>query len=309
MTIHELRDRVLTLPALEKRMSNLRTEILSASQEVSRLLRQYEQESRDVENIRKESFSAFLFKLIGKYEDKLEKEQREEIDAKLEYDRAAMHLDSLERERDELGARITSIQADNKTYQAQLAQRRNELAGQYSGPESTKYAELEDERKTIISQITEINQALGAASRVRSTAQSALESLKSAEGWATYDAFTRGGIISHVAKYSHIDDAERCFHTLSAQIRNFKSELKDVHGLTTSGLSEISSGQRAVDFWFDNIFTDLSVRSKVRDNADQVNDLLRSVNSVESSLKSKLRQMESELQKNKQREEELLISL
>ena len=308
MTIHELRDRVLTLPALEKRMSNLRTEILNASQEVSRLLRQYEQESRDVEIIRKESFSAFLFKLIGKYEDKLEKEQREEIDAKLEYDRAAMHLDSLERERDELGARITSLQADNKTYQAQLAQRRNELAGQYSGPESTKYAELEDERKTIISQITEINQALGAASCVRSTAQSALESLKSAEGWATYDAFTRGGIISHVAKYSHIDDAERCFHTLSAQIRNFKSELKDVHGLTTSGLSEISSGQRAVDFWFDNIFTDLSVRSKVRDNADQVNDLLRSVNSVESSLKSKLRQMESELQKNKQMEEELLIS-
>jgi chromosome segregation ATPase len=309
MTIHELRDRVLTLPALEKRMSNLRTEILNASQEVSRLLRQYEQESRDVEIIRKESFSAFLFKLIGKYEDKLEKEQREEIDAKLEYDRAAMHLDSLERERDELGARITSLQADNKTYQAQLAQRRNELAGQYSGPESTKYAELEDERKTIISQITEVNQALGAAYRVRSTAQSALESLKSAEGWATYDAFTRGGIISHVAKYSHIDDAERCFHTLSSQIRNLKSELKDVHGLTTSGLSEISSGQRAVDFWFDNIFTDLSVRSKVRDNADQVNDLLRSVNSVESSLKSKLRQMESELQKNKQREEELLISL
>ena len=50
MTIHELRDQILALPALEKRMSNLRKEVFNASQEVSRLLRQYEQESRDVEN-------------------------------------------------------------------------------------------------------------------------------------------------------------------------------------------------------------------------------------------------------------------
>ena len=89
--------------------------------------------------------------------------------------------------------------------------------------------------------MTEIREVMSAASRAKSTALSAQESLKSAQGWATYDAFTRGGIISHVAKYSHIDNAERNFSVLSSQLRVLRKELGDVAGMTTSGLNEISS--------------------------------------------------------------------
>jgi hypothetical protein len=74
---------------LEKKMEFFKTEIRKTEREVSDLLRQYEQESCDVEQIQKGSFSSFLLKLVGKYEDKLEKEQRDEINAKLAYDRNA----------------------------------------------------------------------------------------------------------------------------------------------------------------------------------------------------------------------------
>jgi len=309
MSLFELRDRILTLPALEKEMDTLRKEILEATSDVSKLLRQYEKERRDVEQIQKTSLSTFLFQIIGKYEDKLEKEQREEIDAKLAYDRAATHLESLEQAKTELASQITALQADKKTYMAELDNRRRGLAEQQTGPEAAEYAELERERSSIISQNTEIKQALSAAARAKSTAENALKSLKSAQGWATYDALTRGGILSHVAKYSHIDDAERLFHTLSSQLRHLQAELKDVQGLTTSGLTEISAGQRAVDFWFDNIFTDLSVRSKVKNNAEEVERVLRSIRTVESKLKTRLKQQEASLAKNKSREESLLLSV
>lgn len=309
MQLFELRDRVLMLPTLENKMALLRKEIQKAKDDVSKLLRQYERESRDVERIQKESLSSFLLKLIGKYEDKLEKEQREEISAKIAYDRAATHLDSLVREKDELASRISALRAEEQAYQAELANRRHALASQLTEPEGMRYAALENERNTIISQITEIEEAQSAAARAKSTAQSTLESLESAEGWATYDVFTRGGIISYMAKYSHIDSAEQNFHTLSSQLRDLKSELNDVHGLTVSGLSEISSTQRTIDLWFDNIFTDLSVRRQIQDNAEQIRRLLGNLKTVESALKSKLKEEEAKFAKNRCREEELLLSI
>jgi len=307
--LSELRDRVLMLPTLENRMMHLQKEIRTAEDEVAGLLRGYERERRDVEQIQKESLSSFIFKVIGKYEDKLEKERREEINAKLAYDRAVTRRDSLVREKEELSSRISVLRGEERTYQTELSIRRRELANKFTGPEGARYAELENERKEIVSQITEIREALSAAARVKSTAQEAFESLKSAEGWATYDAFTRGGIFSHIAKYSHIDSAEHSFHSLSSQLRGLKSELSDVHGLTVSGLSEISSVQRTVDFWFDNIFTDLSVRGQIKDNAGEISRLLDAIDAAESALRAKLRAEEAMCAENRRREEELLLSL
>jgi len=309
MQILELRDRVLTLPALEKRLAALTQELQNANDEVSNLLRQYKRESLDVERMQQDSFSAFLLRLIGRYEDKLEQEQREEINAKIAYDRAAAHLDHLVREKDALASRISALRADEKAYQRELENRRHELSGKFSQPDGIRYAELEKERNAIISQMTEIEEALRAASRARPTAEKIANSLDSAQGWATYDAFTRGGIISHMAKYSHIDEAEANFNVLSHNLRELKSELSDVQGLTVSGLTEISSGQRTIDFWFDNIFTDLSVRGQIRDNAEQVAQLITSIRNAEAMLQAKLRELESALEKNRRSEEELLLSI
>lgn len=309
MRMFELRDRVLTLPALEKRLETLSQDIRTAEDEVSSLLRQYERESRDVERMQKDSFSTFLFRLVGKYEDKLEKEQREEINAKIVYDRAVTHLEGLNRDKDDLATRIFALRADEKTYQRELENRRRELSGKLSAPDGIRYAELENERNAIISQMTEIEEALRAANRAMSTADKIAKSLDSAEGWATFDAFTRGGIISHMAKYSHIDEAEENFNVLSHNLRSLKSELSDVRGLTVSELSEISSGQRVIDFWFDNIFTDLSVRNQIKDNAEQINLLVKNINRAESALKAKLREIERDLAGNRQSEEELLLSI
>jgi len=308
MDISELRDRVYSLPVLENKMSDLQRELNRAHDEVSALLRQYERERGDVERLEKESLSSFLLKLAGKYEDKLEREQREEISAKLAYDRAAIRLESLTRDRDMLGLRIGELRADERRYQAELSNRRAEL-GSLTGQNADHYAELEKQRKAIIAQITEIREAISAAARAKATALSAQESLKSAQGWATYDAFTRGGIISHIAKYSHIDSAEQNFSVLSSQLRDLKTELGDVNGMSAGRLSEISSTQRAVDFWFDNIFTDLSVRGQIIDNAEQLGRLLCGIDTTESVLNAKLRECETELAANRRAEETLLVSL
>ena len=308
MDLNELRDRIKELPAQEKKLAALYKDLRRVQNEVSELLWKYKQELGDVERLEKESFSTFLLKLVGKYEDKLEREQQEEISAKLAYDRATAELEELSQKRDLLKKHIDDLKEDERQYQAELDKRRVELS-KLTGDDAQQYTQLENERKAIYAQLTEINEALYAASNAKATANSARESLKSAQGWATYDAFTRGGIITHIAKYSHIDNAERDFSVLSSQLRTLRKELSDVKGLSTNGLTEISSSQRAVDFWFDNIFTDLSVRGKIRDNAEEINRLLGSISYVESTLKTKRRECEAKLTANRRAEEALLLSI
>ena len=308
MDINELRDRIQALPTLENRLAALQREIDAARAEVSELLRKYERERGDVERLEKESLSAFMLKLVGRYEDKLDREQQEEISAKLAYDRAAARLDSLTRDCDSLHSRIAGLRDDERRYQTELDNRRAQVSG-LTGKHAERYAALERERNAIMAQRTEIEEAMRAAHAAISTARDARKSLDDAQGWATFDAFTRGGIISHMAKYSHIDEAERSFGVLSSQLRDLRTELADVNGMSVDGLSEISSTQRAVDFWFDNIFTDLSVRGQIMDNAAELDRLLRGIETAEAALRSKLARCEAELAANHRAEEELLVSM
>jgi hypothetical protein len=112
-----------------------------------------------------------------------------------------------------------------------------------------------------------------------------------------------------MAKYSHIDEAEQRFGVLSSQLRDLKSELADVDGMSVDGLSEISGVQRAVDFWFDNIFTDLSVRGQIKANAAEIDRLLHGIGSADSALASRLAQLRSALEENRRAEEDLLVAL
>ncbi|MCL2851579.1 MAG: hypothetical protein FWE20_00895 [Defluviitaleaceae bacterium] len=305
----EMRDRVLTIPAFEKRAVFVGKEIQEAEDDVAALLSKYEKESRGVERLQRDSLSSFLLQLAGRYDDKLEKRQREEIYAKLEYDMAVTHLGNLMRERDGLAAEILALQADERVYLHELKNRRLELGSKLMEPDGIRYAELEQKRSVIIANITETKHALRAAAAVKATAGEVLSSLENAEGWATFEVILGGGLISHLSKYSHIDEAERSFHTLSSQLRELRLELGDVHGLAIPGLTEISSSQRAIDFWFDNIFTNWSVRSQIKDNVEQIHQLQAQIDSIESALRAALNSEEAELAANKRREEELLLTI
>ena len=308
MNLIELRDRVLTLPALEKRKTLLVREIWETERHLSELLQKYKSESRDVERLSDKSFAGFLLKLVGKYEDRLDREQQEEISAKLNYDRMSVRLDSLTQEQEELSLRISALREDERVYRAELQKRREELKTRLAEPDGIKLSGLEAERGGIVSLITEIKEAQSAASRAKATAIRAADALDSARRWATYDVIADGGILSHMAKYSHVDSAEREVSVLSSQLRSLKSELADVRGVAFAGISEISATQRAVDFWFDNIFTDLAVRDKITNNADDVRRVLGSIRSVEATLTRKLSEESKKLEENRLQLDDLLIS-
>jgi len=308
INLSETRDNIRAIKPFENKLAALESRLEKAKTNVEDLLQKYEEEHLDVQQMQKESFSSFVLRFFGKYERKLLKEEQQQIEAKAIYDKASADLEQIMHEKQELGTRLNDLRQQAREYEAELENRRV-VVRKLEGDATQRYNQFEEAIDAITMQITEINEALRAASCVKSTAEEAMNSLDSAESWATYDIWARGGILSHAAKYSHIDDAEACFNTLSSQIESLRSELVDVQGLNTSSFTEISSIQRTIDFWFDNIFTDLSVRSQIQDNMEQLRSLLGNIDTVETLLSGKKQDLTLELDKNKRGQEDLLVSL
>jgi chromosome segregation ATPase len=304
----EIRENLYRLPAMQDRMRKLMSRLADAEQERNSLLVQYESETLDVQKLQEESLSATLLRLFGKYEGKLDKETQEMIQAKVKYDKAVERVKELQKERDDLSRRISALLDEKLLYDAELARREQEIKSNSSGEKSIRYQQLEEEQKSLYKQLVEIDEAISAANKAYMTALRVIKHLKSADNWATYDVWFKGGIISHAAKYSHIDDAEAEYNRLSSNLKDLQRELKDINMRFSPGFDGIDSTTRAIDFWFDNIFTDLNVRNRIRGDMEHASALAgmiqRVINRLESSKSAVNRQIESVEQKKK----DLLIS-
>jgi len=293
------------LKILEKKFQKLTSEIENKNKEVSTLLNQYEKEKKDVLHMQQESLTVFIQRITGRYDKKMEKELQEEIQAKFKYDAAKAELKEMQFENRELMKEILELKKLSNDFDLKVKKRRDELLNK-SDEEGDLFRKLENEVSYYAEKLTEISNALTSIRRLLDTARSAINSLQKAESWATFDVWTKGGIITHAAKYSYIDDAQSKFDVLSSQLKTLKNDLSDFDDLLYGNLSGISSSQRAIDFWFDNIFTNLSVRSQIRDNSDTLRNLMGKLTKIENTLLEKQKEYEKQISSKESEQEKML---
>ena len=307
--LNEIKNEISILPTLEKRMEGLQNSIYDSEAEVHNLLVKYEEESLDVEKLKDEKFSTMVLRFLGRYDTKLDKETDEMLAAKMEYDKAVERVKELKLSREELGIRISELRNEKRLYEDELRIREENIRNKTSSEVYSKYMELEEERELNIKQLVETEEALRAAIKAISIGKNASIHLQSAENWATYDVWFKSGIISHIAKYDHIDSAESDFNKLHSQLKELKRELMDVKMFDAPEISTISSTTRTIDFRFDNIFTDLKVRGKIRNDREQLDRILSSVNKIISRLESNKRNVESKLKSIDHDKNDLIMNL
>lgn len=282
----EIRNNLSMLPGLKDRLKKLDNRIYDAEQDVKELLSKLNAESYDVDKLKNDSLSVTLLKFIRQYEGKLDKEMKEALAAKINYDKAVNFVNELNSEREDILNRISKFENDKVLYEEELEKREKLLRDNINDEDSIKYKHLEAEREQLAQQLMETKEANIAASKVKNTADAAMDHLNSAEDWATYDVWTNGGIFSHIAKYDHIDDAQLEFNRLASQLKELQKELSDVNLFDNLEISEIDDTTKIIDFWFDNIFTDLNVRDQIRNNIEQLISLCSQVNSIIKKLEN-----------------------
>lgn len=303
----EIKNDLYRLPGLEERLKKLINRIRDAENDVSSLLHKFEAESKDVDQLQKESLSSTLLRLIGRYDGKLDKEMQEMIDAKMAYDKASERVKELYLERDDLSSRISLLRQDQQLYETELDRREKEIKNNITNERSIQYNQLETDEKVLYKQLVETDEAMLAANKAKETAKRIIKSLDSAENWATYDIWFKSGIISHMAKYSHIDDAEADFNRLSSNMKDLQRELKDVNLAAIPEMAGVDSTTRVIDFWFDNIFTDLNVRNRIRNDSDQAAKMVGIIQSTITKLEGNKSNIQRQLSSIEQSKDDLII--
>jgi hypothetical protein len=291
MDWHELHDKLSALPALESKMDFLLGQIWEAKSTVDSLLKKYEQERINTQRIQKESLSSALLKLTGRYETRLKKEQNDEINAKLEYDQAINNLSYLRGEQQELSERIAELKKDEEAYNIELESRRKKLMQNLPESAAKEFAEIDKEHDEIITEMTNVKEAIVTVSRIKETARKVSSNTKSVTSWASVDtAFSGGGMISNIGKYDQLDSAEETINTLFSQITELKAELSAISGITAPPFpapkKNVSSSQIS-DFM---------------PTEAETNQIVANTEHLQESLELKLLELNKALKKNRKRE-------
>ena len=144
---------------------------------------------------------------------------------------------------------------------------------------------MEQKLAALQSYKQEIREAINAGSSARGAADRVLQELDSARNWNTWDTFGGGGIITHMAKHSHLDSAQDLTEELQRRLRKFKTELADIQ-ITADTQVNIEGFLRFADYFFDGLFVDWSVGSRI-------NESISSVSSTRSKITSTISKLEA----------------
>lgn len=242
-------------------------------------------EQADVDRLEGRSLAAFFYNVIGRMDEKLDRERREAYEARVKYDAAARELAEIEAELRRSEAELDALRGCEERYQAALEEKSRAVKAA-GGAEAEKLLELERHIAVLDSQKRELDEAVSAGTAALHTAESVLSSLDSAEGWGTWDLFG-GGLISDLAKHSRLDEAQNAIEHLQSQLRRFKTELADV-AVCADIQVNVDGFLRFADYFFDNLFTDWAVLDHIHQSQEQVRDVRNRIGSILSRLNAAL---------------------
>ncbi len=289
--LQKLQERIARKRQLEAQVSELRTQHSTLSARVQELETIKMQEQADVDKLERRSLAAFFYHVIGKMDEQLNKEQEEAYAARVKYDAAARELSAVEEELARYEAELADLRDCERQYDAVLKEKADAVKAA-GGAAAEEILKAEERLAFLDSQSRELQEAVSVGSSALSTTEQVLSSLDSAEGWGTWDLLG-GGLISDLAKHSHLDEAQDNIERLQSQLRRFKTELADVR-ISADMQVNVDGFLRFADYFFDGLFADWAVLDKISQSQERVRSTRCQIESVLSRLDGMQRSVERE---------------
>ena len=299
-TLLDIQQKIASRQSLEAKLRELQDQKLEFDRKVTSLRVAFREEQADVEKLEGRSLANYFFQVVGRLDDKLTKERQEAYAARVKLDAAERELAGIQADIDEIYAQLSEVRRAQEQYDALLRQKRSVLAAADT-PEGQKLRDTEAKLAALKHYKQEIREAINAGSSARGTADQILRELDSAKNWNTWDTFGGGGIITHVAKHSHLDSAQDLTEELQRKLRRFKTELADVK-ITADTQVNIDGFLRFADYFFDGLFADWAVGSRISESISSVSatkskisDTIRKLETMEASTDREIGRLKQEL--------------
>lgn len=261
--------------ALERNLKNEEVELNS-------LEKRLEKEKKDVDNLNKTSLSNFFATIFKNKDKKLEKEKEEYLNVQIKHEEILSNINELKSELQNKKEMLYSIDKCEKEYEKIMDEKISILKnnGDYETKENIK--RLDDKLNELIDKNNEIREAYGAGKRLLEAVASAKDELEGAKKWGNFDIIG-GDAMSSIAKQSKIRKANIQFERVSQLMSEFNKELEDIK---LSSL-EFSNVTFALDVFFDNIFTDISVQRRIKEAIEDIENLENKIKNILYALQSK----------------------
>ena len=276
-----LQQQVAEKKRLEAKLQELYTQQEMLEAQTQTLERAKLNEQADVDRLEGHSLAAFFYNVVGKLDQKLDKERQEAYAAQVKYDAAARELDSVQADIARCEDQAARLAGCEERYQAALQEKA--AAVRRSGNEAArKLLETETRISALESRMKEIREAVDAGSRALQAADKVLETLDDAESLSTWDVLG-GGLLVDLAKHESLDNAQERVEQLQEDLRRFKTELTDVTVEADIQVS-IDGFLQFADFFFDGLFADLAVMDHIHGSQEKVQKTWDEIQGVLSRL-------------------------
>ena len=303
--LFELQQKVAMKPALEAKLRELQNQRREYDREVISLRVAFRKEQEDVEKLEGRSLANYFFQVVGKLDEKLDQERREAYAAKVKLDAAERELAGIESDIAEIQTQLNEIRVAEAQYKEELEKKRAVLKASGTAA-ADQIIEIEQKIAALEAQKREIKEAISAGYSARSTADRILSELESADGWNTWDMFGGGGIITHMAKHGHLDDAQANIMALQGMLRKFKTELADIN-IQANMQVNVDGFLRFADYFFDGLFADWAVGDRISESQSSVMSVRYKIEQAMNKLTSMDQAADKQIAALKAKIEELVI--
>ncbi|HYH35145.1 MAG TPA: hypothetical protein VD814_08360, partial [Nocardioides sp.] len=240
-----------------------RTRRDAARERLAQARSRLDDEQADVAALESMSMTRILAGLRGSRSADLDREQAEAAAARYAVAEAEARLAVEEREIASLEQRVAE-HGDLDARRAELlAQREREVRDDpRSAATVARLEELAERLGVLQAESAQLAEADAAGRRAHEALHQAAQHLGSAGSWATYDTFFGGGLVADMVKHDRLDRAGALMQEADAALARLAGELADV-GVGAVGGVGVTDFTRALDVWFDNIFSDWAVRDRI----------------------------------------------
>lgn len=266
------------LKELEDKKSNLQTEL--------------KKEERDYDNLLKKSLNNLFLEMLGKMETREQKEYQDVIAVKLKLEETENQLINLKSSIHQLEEERASLYGCEREYE-ELSRLKYRQLSENNTESAEKIHSYEEQIQSLKCTLTEIKEAEAAGRAVLAKIEIAEEKLDSAHGWGTWDILG-GGLISDVMKHSYLDDAQAAVNSIQTLLHHFHTELADIK-LDENLSVQIDGFTKFADFFFDGIFSDWAVQSRINSSIEDIASLHSNIDRVMDKLNALRKTAESNL--------------
>lgn len=198
----QLKEKTEDKKRFESQLKKVQQEKNQLENKLVQLTTQLKKEFEDVKKLEGGGLTSLFHSFLGNKVEKLDKERQEYLAAKLKYESCKNEIEQLKIETSKLEKQLAEIGNPEVELQNRIKNKSIELK-QRGDDTLLKYEEL---LEIYYSQKKEITESIDAGEKAIKGLQNAIQLLRKARNWGTYDMIG-GGLIATAVKHSRMDEA------------------------------------------------------------------------------------------------------